>query len=62
MSLGIVMQLCWSGLKVLFLPCKEENASQIVFALGDRLAELHRFSRESVHPELSRRVYTVLSG
>ncbi len=56
------MQLCWSGLKVLFLPCKEENASQIVFALGDRLAELHRFSRESVHPELSRRVYTVLSG
>ena len=39
------------------LTLEEDNTPQIVYALGERLAELHRFSRQTAHPELSRPVY-----
>ncbi|MEK8216327.1 phosphotransferase enzyme family protein [Paenibacillus sp. FSL L8-0463] len=39
------------------LTLQEDNIGQIVFALGEKLADLHHFSRESALPALTRPVY-----
>lgn len=56
-ELGVCYATLLEWIEGTVLTLEEENAPQIVFALGERLAELHRFSRESVHPELIRPVY-----